>query len=201
MLTLKKVAVTGSLACGKSSVCRFFKELGAHVVSADAIVHELLNPNTVIGKEIINLFGTTILTNDQFDRNKIAQKVFGDPLSLKKLENILHPEVDKAIEKEYKECKSKGVSPLFIAEVPLLFETGKEKNFDSSISVLTPLSLCRQRFSSSTGCDDKEYEKRMTHQLPAEAKAKKANFVILNEGDFKNLQYETENLFHLLTKN
>ena len=101
MLRLKKIAVTGNVASGKSTVCLFLKECGAYVVNADSIVHKLLSPETTLGKSIINLLGYDVIIDGQFDRRAIAEKVFKDYSLLKDLEKILHPEVQKEINKEY----------------------------------------------------------------------------------------------------
>ncbi len=76
MLILKKVAITGGLSSGKSSVCKILKEMGAFVVSADDIVHQLLNPQTSIGHKIIELLGPGVVKGLQFDRTKIGTLVF-----------------------------------------------------------------------------------------------------------------------------
>jgi dephospho-CoA kinase len=76
VLTLKKVAVTGGLSSGKSSVCKILKECGAYVVNSDDIVHQLLDPHTAIGQQIIELLGAGVVVDGQFDRKKIAQAVF-----------------------------------------------------------------------------------------------------------------------------
>jgi len=91
MLKLVKIAITGGVASGKSSVCRFFQELGAYVVNADAIVHKLLDPSSDLGKQIIQLFGT-------LSRKRLSEIVFEDPEKLEKLEKLLHPAVLKKIE-------------------------------------------------------------------------------------------------------
>ena len=81
------MAVTGGLSCGKSSVCRIFKELGAYVVSADEIVHQLLSPDTNLGQKIISLLGTEIVVNQKLDRSRIAEMYFKNPELLNRLKN------------------------------------------------------------------------------------------------------------------
>src|SRR3989344_834415 len=93
MLKLKKIAITGGVASGKTSVCRFLQELGAFVVNADVIVHELLVPGTDLGQQIIRQFGPEVLQNGEISRRVIAEKVFEDPQQLLKLEKLLHPAV------------------------------------------------------------------------------------------------------------
>ena len=106
MLELVKVAVTGGIASGKSSACRFFKELGAHVVSADNIVHRLLSPETKVGLQVIHLLGPEIVTKGQISRRAIAKKVFNNPLLLEALEKIIHPAVNEELDKEVQRVRS-----------------------------------------------------------------------------------------------
>src|SRR6478672_5591088 len=95
----KKIAVTGGLSSGKSTVCQFFREFGAYVTNADEIVHRLLTPEKSVGQQVINLFSEDILTNGQIDRSKIAEKAFSNPKLLQALEDLVHPIVQHEIEK------------------------------------------------------------------------------------------------------
>ena len=198
---LKKVAITGGLSCGKSTVCRQFEELGAYVVNADKIVHRLLSPNTLLGSKIIALLGKEIVVNGEIDRGKVAEKVFNDQALLQSLETLIHPAVLSEIEKQYQQISKQGKSPLFIAEIPLLFEVNGEKNFDKTIAVWAPVELCRQRFCSSTGYSPEEFDRRMSFQLLADEKKRRADYSIDNSGNEKHLKNETIKLFEVLTKN
>lgn len=199
MLRLRKVAVTGGLSCGKSSVCRFFKELGAHVVSADEIVHQLLIPTKTLGRQVIALLGKDIIVEGKIDRSIIAKKVFEDQALLRSLEKLVHPVVLNEIEKEYQQIENHGNTPLFIAEIPLLFEVGSERFFDATIAVWAEPETCIQRFMATTGYDENEYFKRMANQMPADEKAKRADYVINNSGNREQLQKAVVNLFSKLT--
>lgn len=199
MLTLRKVAITGGLSCGKSSVCRYFKELGAHVVSADEIVHELLIPTQTLGSQVIALLGKDIVVKGKIDRSIIAKKVFEDKALLRSLEKLVHPVVLNEIEKQYQQIKNQGKAPLFIAEIPLLFEVGSEKCFDTTIAVWAEPEACIQRFIATTGYDENEYFKRMANQMPADEKAKQADYVINNSGNREQLQKAVINIFNKLT--
>ena len=207
MLNLKisKVAITGGLACGKSLVCRIFQRLGAHVVSADDIIHQLLSHDTHLTQEIITLLGNDVVTDNQLDRKKIAQKVFSNPELLKALERLLHPKVKEIIEKQYQELEQQktekhGHPRLFIAEIPLLFEIGEEKSYDFVIAVTADENICRSRFSEATGYSDEEYTRRISRQLSQADKAKRANAVIPNNFISKEeLEYPVKQLFNKLT--
>lgn len=199
MLALKKVAITGGLSCGKSSVCRYFKELGAHVVSADEIVHQLLSPSTPLGQQIIKLLGEDIVVDGSIDRGIIAKKVFEDQALLRSLEGLIHPVVLNEIEKQYQQVNSQGKAPLFIAEIPLLFEVASEKKFDATIAIWADPQVCKERFIATTGCEKNEYNKRMANQMPAEEKARRADYVIENSGSIEEMYQAVVNLFIKLT--
>lgn len=196
MLTLRKIAVTGGLSCGKSSVCRFFKELGAYVVSSDEIVHRLLSPNTNLGQEVIKLLGDDIIVNGQFDRSIIAKKVFNHQTLLLSLEKLLHPAVLNEIENQYKQIKDKPNIPLFVAEIPLLYEIAGENKFDSVVAVWSEPELCKKRLKEATGCLDDEYDRRMARQLSQDEKVKRADFVIRNNGSMENMRTAATAIFN-----
>lgn len=190
MLALKKkIAITGGVAAGKTTVCQIFAKNGAYVLNADQIVHHLLSPNTEAGKQVIRLLGPDILTAQQIDRKKIAQKVFGHPERLRALEKILHPIVFDEIEKHYQTVKENPKIPFFVAEVPLLYETEQEHYFDIVISVIADETICKSRFRK-----DDEYERRMERQLPPAHKANKSHFVIINNGTLQELENQVNQL-------
>lgn len=176
---LKKIAVTGGVASGKTTVCRMFEELGATVVFADDIVHELLQPNTPLGQKIIQKFGS-------IDRKVLSQKVFKDPKALAELESMLHPAVFQKIDQAYAHAKS-----LFVVEIPLLYEVGAEDRYDAVIAVLADPAIAKKRFSQGS----EEYDLRMQRQLKPEVKASKAHFVIRNNGTIEDLRKEVVHLW------
>ncbi len=158
MLSLRKVAITGGVASGKSTVCELLKRLGAHVASADAIVHKLLTPRTDLGQQVIRLLGPDIVNEQQIDRLFVANKVFHDFSLLQALEAILHPPVFEEIERLYQEA-AEARAPLFAAEVPLLFEVGAQTRFDLSVAVFADEEVAQARFGA------KEYS-RLSLNLP-----------------------------------
>lgn len=200
MLGLLKVAVTGGLSSGKSSVCRILKKLGADVVSADDIVHLLLSPKTKPGQQVMQLLGDDIVVNQLIDRSKIAKKVFKHPELLKALEKILHPAVLDNIQEEYRKKKESRTSTLFVAEIPLLFEANMESYFDKTIVVQAEPECCAKRFQASTNNSLEEYQLRASHQLPIGEKAKRADFVITNNGSFEDLELQVELIYNQINK-
>ena len=194
MLKLKKIAVTGGIASGKSTVCQLFRELGAYVVSADALVHELLQPDTPLGKKLPQQFGNDLLVEGKISRQILAQKVFGDPEKLGQLEALLHPRVRERTEEEYQKACREGGYTSFVAEIPLLFEVGGERFYDVTIALLTDPERARERVAQR----NLDYDLRMKRQLPPEEKAKRAHYTLFNNGSMEDLKQRAKALYHLI---
>jgi len=186
---LRKIAITGGLAAGKSTVCRILKEYGAYVIDADEVVHDLLSPQTTVGKQVIELLGSAIIVGNQIDKKKISEIVFSNSEKLKSLEAILHPTVKKEIDLHYQKVKKNKSFKCFVAEIPLLYEASMDKDFDTVIAVVAEPAIARARFSSPS-----EFNRRAAEQLPPQIKAEKADFVIYNNGDIKTLQYQVKQI-------
>jgi dephospho-CoA kinase len=191
---LKKIAVTGHIASGKSTACQYFKELGAYVVNADNLVHELLSNKISVKSQIIKLLGTDILEKKEISREKVAKKVFSNSILLEKFEKIIHPKVFIQIEKLYKQVEKTNKYIFFIVEMPLLYETKQEDFYDSTIVIVADQEKRRKRFKQ----DFSDREKRL---IPIEQKIKKSDFVIYNNSElteFKKQIKQTANiLMHL----
>ncbi len=201
MLTLKKIAVTGGIGCGKSSVCRFLEELGAYVINADDIVHQLLTPTTPLGKRVIEVLGLDIVVGDTIDRRRVAEIVFNQAEKLRELETLLHPAVFQEIDARYQEAQEAGDSPLFVAEIALLFETGAEVSYDQTIAVIASEEACKERMIASDTLSSQQFLRRSSRQLSNEAKATHADHVIVNDGSLEELQNKTQLLYPKLLQN
>lgn len=189
MLKLKKIAVTGTLGAGKTTVCQIFEELGAYYVSTDMIVHQLLSPTTKTGQKVIALLGNEIVVEGRIDRDKIAKCVFNNADLLDQLEYVIHPQVLKELEKEYLKI-SKTQAPLFVAEVPLLFESGFDKFFDATIAVV-----------SDQGRENKKImmtKERKARMLPKQVLINRCDYVLENNGSIDELKQHVQNLFNQL---
>ncbi len=201
MLALKKVAVTGGLASGKSTVCRFLKDRGAYVRNADEIAHDLIAKRPDILKKLLLLFpGKEIITKGLPDRKKIANFVFKNPMLLERLENLLHPPVLEELKKEYVKVASEKAFPLFVAEVPLLFETNFFPFFDVSIAVIAPEETCKERFLQRSGGSESDFYERRRRQLSPEDSVRKADYAIRNDGDLNHLKKETMKIYEKITR-
>ncbi len=187
---MRKIAITGNLASGKSTVSRILQEYGAYVVDADEIVHGLLSSNTPTGKKVIELLGPEIVVASQIDRRKISEIVFSDFEKLTNLEKILYPAVKQEIDRRFNYVENNPSYKMFVAEVPLLYEAGMEKDFDVVIAVISDKAVARERFTAE------QFEERWARQH--KDKATKADFVITNNGDLKMLKSSIETIIDRL---
>jgi dephospho-CoA kinase len=199
MLKLKKIAITGGLAAGKTTVCQFFKELGASVISADEIVHKLLSSHTQVGQQVAQLLGSDILVGSEIDRKKVSEKVFPYPEKLRALERIIHPAVFDEIEKQYNYVKRENKYPLFIAEIPLLYESANDAQFDAIVCVVSDLALCKERFIHKQHHSELEFNERMARQFDPENKAKESQYLLYNNSTYEDLKAQVNALFSILT--
>jgi len=198
VLKLRKVAVTGTVASGKSSVCRILEKYGAYVVNADNIVHEFLKSDKTLGRKVIQLLGSDIVVGGRIDRTKIAKKVFSDDALLQKLEMLIHPQVKKEIERLYSLISKEKSYSFFAAEIPLLFECKWEKDFDATLAVVADEELSKKRFLMQTSYDENEFYRRTERMFSAEEKAERADFVVKNNGTVEDLDNQVKSIITLL---
>jgi dephospho-CoA kinase len=195
VLNLKKIAITGEPSTGKSTVCLLFEKYGAKVIDSDKIIHELLHNSERVKKKVIALLGQGVAENDKIDRKKIAKIVFNNATKLEKLEKILHPYVFKAIEEKYKSIEKNKSYLLFVVEIPLLYETSHQDDYDNVVVVTSNEGLCRNRWRKKyKNLDD--YYKRKSRQLPH--KEKYGDFVIENNKTLEELEKEVEKLTKII---
>ncbi len=187
MLNLKKMAITGTVATGKSTVCRILKDHGASILSSDRIIHQLLANDPLCIKQIISLFGSQVTTDKKIDRKKVADIVFSDEKKLEALESLLHPLLLRRIDEEFKKVEAEGKDKYFVVELPLVQEIGKEKDFDLIVAVVSDNDKAVKRFIQA-GFTKNSLLKRNARQWDPEKKAKYADYVIENHGTVENLK-------------
>ncbi len=190
-----KIGLTGSIATGKSTVEKIFKEFGIPVIDADEIVHKLLKEDR-IKKELVGRLGNILDEEGEVDRKKVADIIFSNPEKKKEVENIIHPEVFNYIQRWIKE-QEKSNPPFVIVSVPLMIETGSYKNYDKIIVVYAPKELQLKRLIQK-GMSKEEALKRINAQMDIEEKVKYADFVIKNTGTLQDLKREVEKVYKQL---
>jgi len=180
------IGLTGGIAAGKSTVARILASLGAYIINADKIGHNILEKNKNAYNDVIDEFGEIIVKNNgKIDRKKLGEIVFSDKDKLKKLENITHPYIIEEIKYETKE-KIKDYHHL-VLDVPLLFETGLENIVDITWVVVCSYEKQIERIAKRDGLSREEAKKRIASQMETSQKIKLADFVIYNNGNKKEL--------------
>ena len=177
-LSKKKIAITGTIGSGKSSVTKIIKEQ-YKTISADDIVKDLYNE-----KILINQINKKILqkNNDFIDKEELAKIIFNDDLMKEKLESIVHPLVRNTISNWLE--KNNG---LLFVEVPLLYEAKFDDLFDLVIVVVTDEKKIVKRLMKDRGYSEVETLSRINHQLETKEKIKKADYLIYNNESFSQL--------------
>jgi dephospho-CoA kinase len=183
---IPRLAVTGGMGSGKSTATAFLEELGADRVLSDELVHALLS-RADIAEQLRRRFGDGVLAGATVDRSALARIVFADPEALDWLEELLHPHVRRLIDEWAKEReRSPSPPPLLVAEVPLLFESGSERDYDYVLLVTAPEAVRRRRLVDKvTGS---EFGRRSRRQLDERAKAARSDFVVDNSGSRAQLR-------------
>lgn len=181
-----KLALTGGIGCGKSTVLEFFKESDWRTIDSDTIVRELLAENAKVQALLFDRWGKSVFAQDALvDRKALAVRVFSDPQALRWLEEILHP----LVQQRWKSLIATASKSHWIIEVPLLFEKRLETSFDSTICVYCTLPLVESRMTLR-GFSRTELLNRRKQQTPLKEKIDRADFIISNVGtlDFSKRQ-------------
>lgn len=199
-----KVGLTGAIGSGKTTVAKMFASLGAHLIQADNVAHELMQPGQFVYQEVVRAFGSSILKSDgTIDRKKLADAAFGTPgqpsTRVKELNAIVHPAV---VQHQNDWMDSVGRSErgaVAVVEAALMIEAGAHRRFDRLVVVTCPFEVRLRRWMSRAGVDEpaarKELSRRMAAQIPEEEKVKLADFVIDNAGDLAETERQVRETY------
>jgi dephospho-CoA kinase len=178
------IALTGNLGMGKTTVLRIFNRLGAYTFGADDFVHDILKRSDTV-KKLARSLGSNILGKgrhgEYIKKRNMADIIFNDPVRLRAVERIIHPQVFKLINKKRNEITKRDPSALIVFEIPLLFEAGRESDFDKVVVVYTKLSTALKRVRRKEIPEELAL-KIMKSQIPITRKKKMADFRINNDG-------------------
>jgi dephospho-CoA kinase len=174
------LGLTGSIGMGKSTAADFFAECGVPVHDADAVVHRLYAGEATPAIEAA-FPGTT--RDGAVDRTRLAARVVGDPLALKRLEAIVHPLVRRDEERFLAEAEAAGAE-VAVLNIPLLFESGGDRRCDAVVVVSAPPEMQRQRVMSRPGMTEDKFAHLLAQQVPDAEKRRRADFVVDSSKDF-----------------
>jgi dephospho-CoA kinase len=188
------IGLTGGIAAGKSEALAAFERLGAATISSDAVVHELLETEPLLPR-LVERWGRKVAPGGTVDRDRIGSIVFADPDELKWLEDQVHPLVGERIGTWLTSLPTDTEAA--VVEVPLLFESGMEEFFDTTLAVVAADELRRERTASRGQALVDEREAR---QLPQDEKANRAEHVVENDGSVEDLERELSALVEKLRR-
>jgi len=195
-----KVGLTGGIASGKSVVGEMFVRLGAQLILADEIAHDLMQPGQAVYGEVVGRFGSQILNPDGLiNRPKLAEIAFGSGGRVKELNAIVHPAVIAYENGWMEEAGRKDARAVAIVEAALILEAGTAERFDRLIVVTCHPEQRVQRFAARMKISEEaaraEVARRMAAQLPDEEKVKRADFVIDNSGPLNATEAQVRRVF------
>lgn len=193
-----KVALTGGIATGKSYVLDALRRHGIPCLDADTIAHGVMAPGTEASAAIAARFGDVLTEDGGVDRAKLAPVVFSDPAARRELESIVHPAVYRAIEAGLRAFEVIDRPPFAVADIPLLFESGHERDFDRVMATVCAESTQRERLRLR-GLSDEAIDQRLAAQWPAQEKARRAQIVISTDGTFAETDAQIEQAILALT--
>ena len=185
------IAITGSIASGKSIASKWFEDKGYKVYYADKIGHEILK-NPEIISNLVTEFGIEILKNGKIDRRKLGEIVFDNPEKLKFPNKLLHP----IIRTEMQKIIDTSNSEILFFEIPLLFENGLEKGFDLIINVSSKRENQIKRLKKRDGILKEKALKKINTQMPDDEKQKRADMNIFNNNEIEDLISNLEKFYN-----
>jgi dephospho-CoA kinase len=193
------VGLTGNIATGKSHTVSIFAELGAHIIDADVIARQLLNPGTGTYLKVLQGFGRTILNPDgTINRKSLAQLIFHDSAKRELLNSLVHPDVRTEVLRRIAELEKPGVGGIIIVDAALMVETGSYKMYDRLVVVTCDPAVQLTRLINRDGLSLQEARARIAAQLPSGEKVKVADYIIETSGTFKQTREQIETVYRNL---
>ena len=192
------VGVTGGLGTGKSTVARMFAALGARVLDADVIAHEVMEPKRLAWRQIVETFGEEVLGEDgTIDRKALGERVFRDPDARRQLERIVHPRVIRHLKEHLGKLKRNRRVKVVVLDVPLLVEAGLHGLADVLVVVTAPPEVQRERLLAK-GVSGAAIAQRIAAQMELSAKVALADEVIDNGDGLTRTRTQVSTLWNKL---
>jgi dephospho-CoA kinase len=201
-----KVGLTGGIAAGKSVVGEMFAALGAHIIQADKISHQLMQPGAAVYREVVSHFGREILNPDgSVNRGRLAELAFGDgPSRVQELNQIVHPAVIRRQQEWMARVRERNSHAVAIVEAALILEASMGENLDRLVVVTCRPEQRVERWARRLKVDEEaarlEVARRMAAQLPDEEKIKAADYLIDNSGSLDETRRQVEEVYGKLRR-
>ena len=190
------IGLTGNLGAGKTTTAGLFAALGAKIIDADQITHQLIAPSGNCFKPVLKYFGRGILNQGQIDRKKLADTVFRDKKKLDKLIGMIYPSLFSKIKHEITECKKNN--QLIIIDAAQLLESGLNQLTDIVVLVKANQALQIQRAMKRLKMSRAEIKRRLKLQMPVKDKIKYADIIIDNRAHLSQTKKQVEGIWQKL---
>ena len=195
---MKVIGLTGGIGSGKSTVSQFLAELGAVILDMDKVGHEVLKPGTEAWQEVVEAFGSQLLTpRGEIDRKRLGEIVFGNPESLSQLNQITHPRIADVVKARLEEYQRQGVK-VVVLEAPLLLEVGWTSLVDEVWVTVAPESTVLKRLKERVGLSKAESLARIRSQLSSEERTRRADVIINTDCELNELKARVRELWQRL---
>jgi dephospho-CoA kinase len=192
---MKVIGLTGGIGSGKSEIAIYLKHLGAGIIDADKVGHEIFNRGTPCWQKVVETFGKDIIDNEEnIDRKKLAKIVFQNPEAMAKLNQITHPMILDEIQSRLKKFETAGYKTA-VVEAALLIEAGWASYMDQIWLAIAPQDITLVRLKKR-GLSESDAKARIAAQIPGETKIKQATAVILNDGSIDDLRKKVAKLWN-----
>ena len=191
------IGLTGSIGMGKTETGKIFSSYGIPVYDADKVVHNLYGPNKKGSLAIKNIFPSSINDDGSVNRDILSKEVLDDKEKIKCLEQIIHPLV--AEDRKVFFYKNRDAK-IIIMDIPLLFETGGEKDVDLVIVVDSPDSVQKKRVMARPNMTEEKFQKILSQQIPNHAKRERADFIIDTSVSISHAKTQVKNIIEKLNK-
>ena len=183
---MKRVALTGGIATGKSVVRGELERLGVPTIEADLVARDVVAPGTPALAAILDRFGSGVLDEHrELDRRKLGAIVFAEDGARRDLERIVHPAVRAAIDAWLRAMDREG-HDIAVAVIPLLYETGRERDFDAIVATACGADEQLRRVMARDSLTELQARQRIAAQLSPEEKARRADFTIRTDGTYED---------------
>src|SRR5436190_14713596 len=192
---MNRIALTGGMGTGKSHVRAVFAALGVPTIDADTLARDVVAHGTPGFDAVVGAFGRGILNADgDLDRRALAALVFADTARRRDLEAILHPAIRGAIDQWFTTL-DKTAFPFAIADIPLLYETGLDTEYDAVIVTSCAAQTQVKRIMARDNLDATQVQHRLDAQMPLEDKVKRATYVIDTNGSLVQTNAQVHKLY------
>lgn len=190
------IGLTGGIGTGKTTVSRMLADLGAYIMDADKVGHEVLAPHSEVWQDCVNAWGRDILTADeQIDRKKLGAIVFADPAALQQLNSFSHPRMKKILADRLAELRRAGEVPIVVVEAAILVEAKWYDIVDQVWMTDALEAVAVHRLQARNGMSEDQALARIRSQLTAEERGKYAQVIIDTDCTLNELQAKVENLW------